>query len=137
MAGIEGKCNCGAVTLEISGDPKAAFFCHCDDCQKVHSAAAVPIVMFAADDVRVKGDVLTWQLHVTPRVTCATCGTRLFMEPPGMGVRGVAANVLPPGTFSPMFHVQCAFSMAPVKDALPHFKGFPESFGGSDDVVDW
>lgn len=137
MAKFEGKCSCGAVSVEIDGDPKVAFYCHCDDCQKVHSATAIPVVMFGAGDVKVHGEVKTWMLRTTPRTSCATCGTRLFAEPPGMGVRGVVANVLPAGTFQPAFHIQCQHAQVPVKDGLPHFKGFPAAFGGSDDVMDW
>jgi hypothetical protein len=137
MAKLEGKCNCGAVTLEIDGDPKVAFYCHCDDCQKVHSASSVPVVMFAAGDVKVRGDTRTWKLRDTDRVTCTACGTRLFAEPPGIGMRGVMATVLPAGVFRPAFHVQCQHARVPVRDELPHFKGFPAAFGGSDDVVDW
>ncbi len=137
MSKIEGKCACGAVTLEITGAPKAAFYCHCDDCQKVHSATAIPVVMFAAGDVKVHGEVRTWKLRATPRISCATCGTRLFAEPPGLGMRGVVASALPDGTFQPTFHIQCKHARAPINDALPHFAGFPAAFGGSDDTVAW
>jgi hypothetical protein len=137
MAPIEGKCACGAVRLEIVGEPRVAFYCHCDDCQKVHSATCVPVVMYSAGDVKVHGDVSTWQLRATPRTSCVACGTRLFAEVPALGVRGVVASVLPPGTFTPAFHIQCQHARLPVKDNLPHFKSFPAAFGGSDDVVDW
>jgi hypothetical protein len=78
-----------------------------------------------------------WKLHVTPRATCRDCGARIFAEPPGLGMRAVMAMLLPEGSFAPQFHMQCAFALAPVKDSLPHFKGFPGAFGGSNDVVEW
>jgi len=29
-------CRCGAVEIEISGEPLVQMYCHCDDCQAVH-----------------------------------------------------------------------------------------------------
>ena len=43
---------CGAVEIEISGEPVAQFYCHCDDCQIVHGGAYVPESVYAADAVR-------------------------------------------------------------------------------------
>jgi hypothetical protein len=31
-------CRCGAVELEVSGQPMVQFYCHCDGCQAVHGA---------------------------------------------------------------------------------------------------
>jgi hypothetical protein len=72
-----------------------------------------------------------------PRTTCPECGTRIFAEVPGMGVRGVTGFLLPKGTFRPTFHIQCQFAVRPVKDDLPHYKAYPAQFGGSDETVDW
>jgi hypothetical protein len=47
------------------------------------------------------------------------------------------ASLLPKGSFSPTFHIQCQHAVRPVRDDLPHFKGFPASFGGSDEKVTW
>jgi len=33
------QCRCGAVWIELTAEPIAQFFCHCDDCQAVHGAA--------------------------------------------------------------------------------------------------
>jgi hypothetical protein len=132
------QCNCGDVKLEISGDPVAMFYCHCDDCQKVHGAAYVPIAMFPAGAVKiVAGDPNTWALKSTPRFTCKKCGTRLFNEASAFGLRGLIGHLLPKGTFKPAFHVQCQYALAPIRDELPHFKGYPKAFGGSDDTVAW
>ena len=132
------QCCCGAVQIELSGEPMAQFFCHCDDCQAVHGAAYVPISMYPADAVKVtKGNPSTWALKTTPRTTCRECGTRVFAEVPGYGVRGVNGLLLPAGQFKPAFHLQCQFAMLPVKDTLPHFKALPARFGGSDDLVEW
>lgn len=54
-----------------------------------------------------------------------------------MGVRGVSAYLLPAGQFKPQMHIQCHEALVPVQDDLPHFKGFPAAFGGSDEKVAW
>lgn len=132
------QCHCGAIRVELRGDPKAQFFCHCDECQAVHGAAYIPVAMYAADAVKVtRGSPNAWKLRATPRVTCAECGTRIFAEVPGIGVRAVTGSLLPKGMFRPTFHMQCQFAVRPINDDLPHFKGFPPQFGGSDEKVEW
>ena len=138
MSSIQAQCNCGSVKLEISGAPVAQFYCHCDDCQAVHGAAYVPIVMFPSDTVRiVAGDPMQYALKNNPRTSCGRCGTRLYAEPPGMGVKGVVAAILPEGKFQPTYHVQCQHSRMPVRDELPHYRGYPAVLGGSDETVSW
>jgi hypothetical protein len=60
-----------------------------------------------------------------------------FRRAPGLGVRGVSGFLLPSDMFKPAFHSQCRYAVLPVKDDLPHFKGLPASFGGSDETVGW
>ncbi len=131
-------CLCGAVKLELSGAPVAHFYCHCDDCQRVHGAAYVPAVMYRAPQVRlIAGVPVLWKLKTTVRATCRECGTRVYAEPPGMGVRSLPAYLLPEGMFQPTFHMQYQHALLPVRDALPHYKGYPAMFGGSDDLMSW
>jgi hypothetical protein len=129
-------CRCGSVQLQIIGAPVAQFYCHCDDCQAVTGGAFVPIALFSSDSVAVTGDTITWTYKTLPRTRCATCGTFLFGEPPGSGMRGVSGSLLPEGMFKPTFH-KCQFAVMAVKDDLPHFKSAPASFGGSDETVGW
>ncbi len=132
------QCPCGAIRLELSGEPLAQFYCHCDDCQVVHAAAYVAAAMYRTSATRlVAGEPLLWKLKRTVRATCRECGTRVYAEPPGLGIRSVPALLLPPGLFRPTFHMQCQHALVPVKDALPHYKGFPAAFGGSDEQMPW
>lgn len=132
------QCLCGDVQIDLSGEPMAQVYCHCDGCQTAHSAAYVLVAMYPADAVRVtRGKTMEWSVVRTPRITCARCGTRLYQEPPGFPVRGVNAMLLPEGRFKPMWHQQCQHAVVPVKDDLPHFKGYPAAIGGSDELVGW
>ena len=40
---FEGQCYCGAVTIEVTGDPEGAGYCHCAACR---SWAAGPVNAF-------------------------------------------------------------------------------------------
>ncbi len=132
------ECRCGAVELEVSDEPIAQFYCHCDDCQVVHGAAYVPESVYPAQAVKVvRGEPTAWKLKRNPRVTCSACGTRLFIDVLALGLRGVNGYLLPPGSFSPAFHMNCQFAVRPLLDGLPHFKGRPPQFGGSNERVDW
>jgi hypothetical protein len=91
------QCRCGAVELELTGDPIVQFFCHCDDCQAVHGAAYVPESVYPADAVKVlRGSPGMWRLKRNPRATCIACSTRLFIDVPSLGLRGVNGYLLPP-----------------------------------------
>lgn len=138
MTTTEIQCPCGAVKLELSGEAVAHFYCHCDDCQVVHGAAYLPAVMYRIPQTRlVAGQPALWALKTTTRATCRDCGTRLFAEPRGLGVRSISAVLLPKGMFQPTFHMQCQYALLPVRDDLPHYKGYPARFGGSDEQLPW
>lgn len=132
------QCRCGALGLEIAGEPIAQFFCHCDDCQAMHGAAYVSESVYPASSVRVtRGNPSSFTLKRNPRLACPACATRLFVDVLAFGVRGVNGYVLPPEEFRPTFHMHCRFAVRPVRDELPHYAGLPERFGGSDETVDW
>jgi hypothetical protein len=102
------QCPCGATKIELTAGPAAQFYCHCRDCQTAHSAAYVAISAYPADSVTVvKGEPRSWMVESTPRFSCSECGTRLFIEQPGFGIRGVLARFLPAGQFSPHAYIYC------------------------------
>src|SRR5580658_5951897 len=71
---IKVQCRCGAVEVEITGEPIVQFFCHCDDCQAVHGGAYMPESVYPAAAVNVvRGDPTRWKLKRNPRVTCREC----------------------------------------------------------------
>lgn len=131
------ECPCGTVQMQLAGEPMAQFFCHCNDCQEVHGKA-YPSAMYPALSVVVtRGETGVFTLKTTPRTKCKQCGAHLFAEVPGYGVRGVNADLLPDGMFCPEFHVQCRYAAAPIEDDLPHYKGNPARFYGSDELMRW
>jgi hypothetical protein len=129
------QCSCASVQLQITGKPMAQFFCNCDDCQAVHGRA-YPSALYPVTSVTMTGgETEIFTLKTTPRTKCKQCGTYLFAEVPGYGVRGVNGDLLPEGMFQPEFHVQCRYAPGPIQDDLPHFKGNPARFYGSDELM--
>jgi hypothetical protein len=132
------QCGCGAVRIELEGEPFISLYCHCDDCQAVHGGAYLPAAMYRTSQTRVvAGQPRLWRRKTTARGFCGDCGTRLFAEPAELDMRSIPASLLPPGLFRPTFHMQCRFAVAPVGDDLPHFQGEPPFFGGSDQRMRW
>ena len=138
MEAVTVKCRCGSVQLRLDSAPVAQFYCHCDDCRAATGGAFIPIALFPTEALSVVGgSIFTWTYKTLPRTRCSTCGTFLFGEPPGLGLRGLSGFLLPSELFAPAFHIQCRYAVLPVKDVLPHFKSLPASFGGVDEVVGW
>lgn len=132
------QCRCGNVEIEISADPIAQLYCHCNDCQAVHGAAYVPESVYPVEAVTIsKGEPAAWTLKRNPRFFCRDCGTRLFIEVAALKLRGLNGYLLPGDGFVPQFHMQCQSAVRPVPDELPHFRSRPPQFGGSDDRVEW
>lgn len=137
MSQVTAICLCGAASLEITAEAICHVHCHCLDCQRSHGAAYISSVIFPAAAVVVSGQLSTFVLQHTPRLRCAECGFHLFSEILGPGLRSVNAYALPAGYFQPQFHVQCQHAVHPIVDELPHYRGFPAAFGGSDEQVNW
>ena len=128
-------CSCGTVEIQLTGKPLVQYFCHCDDCQAVHGKAYA-CSLYPTSSVSIqRGETDTFTLKSSPRTRCKHCETYLFAEVPGHSVRGVNADLLPAGLFSPEFHMQCRYATAPINDELPHYKGIPARFKGSDELM--
>lgn len=124
--------------IENCGCGSRAALLHCDDCQAAHGAAYVPAAIYPAHAVEVvRGKPTPMVVKITQRMRCADCGAYLFSELATVGMRSVSGYLLPKEAFKPQFHVQCAHAVLPVVDNLPHYKGFPAWFGGSEEFVAW
>jgi hypothetical protein len=138
MSAFTVACPCEAVKLTVDGEPIVCVYCHCDDCQAVHGAAYLPAALYRFEQTRlVEGVPGIWRRKVTARAFCRDCGTRMFAQPPGQTIRSFPAHLLPAGVFVPTCHINCRFAVMPVRDDLPHYAGFPQILGGSDERVAW
>jgi len=135
---IEINCLCGEIKATIKGKPIAQVYCHCDDCQAAFGGAYVGLALYPTESVTItEGTPTVWTYKSNPRRICNKCGTIVFTQPEGASFRGINQTLLPQDLFKASCHIQCQHSILPVVDDLPHYKGFPASFGGSDEVVDW
>lgn len=131
------SCACGNTVIAVTGEPIDQFYCHCTNCQKANAAPYAAVVLYPADAFRVvRGAMKSWTLVSMPRSFCKRCGNSVFAAPFD-DVRGVNGFLLPPSVFRPKFHQHCHTARLPVKDSLPHYRGFPPKFGGTDEEASW
>jgi hypothetical protein len=126
------------IKMSYTPSTYAQLYCHCDDCQAAHGAAYVPLAIYPAKSVEViKGNPTLLAANSLPRIHCADCGTHLFNDVESHSLRNVNGYLLPKGELKPQCYVHCKYTVVPVVDDLPQYKGLPALFGGSDNLVSW
>ncbi|MBY2910730.1 GFA family protein [Rhizobium leguminosarum] len=71
------QCTCGALALEVDGDPVHNHVCTCTRCQRASGSALSHNVWFREENVRIiSGEYSVWfpQGETTPEVMKAFCG---------------------------------------------------------------
>ena len=85
---IQGGCACGAIRYEVTAAPIGVYACCCGDCQTLTGAAFSLAMPLMRKHFRVtQGEPAAWNRkadsgRTIPQRFCATCGTRLYTEPP-------------------------------------------------------
>jgi hypothetical protein len=133
------RCMCGAVQLELSGEPGVMAYCHCESCRgwlgaPVHAASLWPSasvkIVKGADQLG-----LYKRTEASHRKFCVRCGTPVLIDHPAMGMIDVPAGGIEGLAYKPGLHVHYGERVMSVRDGLPKFKDFPKDFGGSGDVL--
>jgi hypothetical protein len=134
-----GECFCGAVKVEVTGDPEGMGYCHCRSCRSWSGGPVNAFTLWKPDNVKVtQGDDRIATFQKTPlsqRQYCSKCGGHLMTVHPTLGLIDVFAATLPTLKFAPGVHVNYAETVLPMKDGLPKFKDFPKEFGGSGEMA--
>jgi hypothetical protein len=134
-----GQCFCGAVRLQVSGEPEGMGYCHCSSCRSWSGGPVNAFTLWKPEAVTVTaGEEQLGMFQKTPisqRVYCKACGGHLMTRHPTLGLVDVFAATLPTLAFAPGVHVNYAETVLPMKDGLPKFRDFPAAFGGSDEMV--
>ena len=134
-----GKCFCGAVTIEVSGEPEAMGYCHCGSCRSWSGGPVNAFSLWKPEAVKVTSgaeNLATFaKTPMSERQFCAKCGGHVMANHPPLGLVDVFSATLPTLAFVPGVHVNYAESVLPMKDGLPKLKDFPESFGGSGETM--
>ena len=134
-----GSCFCGAVQFELTGEPAAMGYCHCESCRHWSAGPVNAFVLWKPDALRItKGadNIGTYTKNPSSnRKWCKICGGHIFSEHPGMGLTDVYSAVVPGLEFKPGVHVNYQESVLRIKDGLPKLKDFPKEFGGSGQMM--
>jgi len=134
-----GACFCGAVQLEVTGEPAAMGYCHCRSCRSWSGGPVNAFTLWKPEAVRVTSGaehVATFQkTKLSQRQFCTKCGGHLMTDHPTFGLIDVYAATIPSLSFKPGVHVNYAETVLPMKDGLPKLKDFPAEFGGSGETV--
>ena len=132
-------CMCGAVELELTGEPPVMAYCHCESCRGWLAAPLHAASLWPATAVRVvRGAEHLGTYQRTPashRKFCTLCGTAVMVDHPGLGMVDVPAGRVPGLDFRPAVHVHYAERVMPVRDGVPKFRDFPKDFGGSGEML--
>ncbi len=134
------KCACGAVELEVSGEPIAQAYCHCVDCRAWLSAPVHGATLWPPQSVKFnKGEdnlILYKRTENSHRKSCKSCGSAVLSDHPGAGFTDVLAATMPDFPFQPAMHVFYGEKMIRLADGLPKFADMPAEFGGSGTMAD-
>ena len=135
MATYKGRCFCGAVQFDVTGEPVAMGYCHCDSCRSWSAAPVNAFTLWKPEAVKVtRGAELVGSFNKTPtssRKWCKACGGHLFTEHPLWGVTDVYAASIPELPYQAGVHVNYQETRLRIKDGLPKMKDMPAEMGGS------
>lgn len=131
----KGRCFCGAVEFQVSGEPAAMGYCHCESCRHWSAGPVNAFSLWQPAALKVtKGEDQVGTYNKTPtsfRKWCRKCGGHLFTDHPPMGLVDVYAAMIPTLKFQPAVHVNYGEKVLAIRDGLPKQKDFPKEMGGS------
>jgi hypothetical protein len=137
--GHKGQCFCGAVQVEVTGEPEGMGYCHCNSCRSWSASPVNAFTLWKPEAVTVTaGAEHLASFAKTPqsqRQYCVKCGGHVMTNHPSLGMVDVYAATIPTLKFAPGVHVNYAETVLPMRDGLPKFKDFPAEFGGSGKTI--
>ena len=134
-----GSCFCGAVEIEVEGEPAAMGYCHCRSCRSWSGGPVNAFTLWRPEAVKVTAGhryLATFaKSAMSERQYCAACGGHLMARHPPLGLIDVFAATIPSVAFAAGVHVNYQETVLPIRDGLPKLKDFPAEFGGSGEVM--
>jgi hypothetical protein len=134
-----GQCFCGEIEIQVSGEPAAQGFCHCESCRSMAGAPVRGFTLWPADSVRVtrgEGQLKGYsKTDFSDRRHCANCGGQVLIHHPSIGMTDVHSETLQGFEFRPALHVNYQEHTLPIRDGLPKLKDFPAELGGSGETI--
>ena len=136
---FKGACFCGAVELEVTGEPVAAGYCHCASCRSWSAGPINAFMLWKPESVKVtKGEAHIATFHKSEnsgRQWCTKCGGHLMTQHPQWSLIDVYAATIPGFPFKPGVHVNYQETVLRIQDGLPKLKDLPKEMGGSGEAV--
>ncbi|GMK55007.1 hypothetical protein CspeluHIS016_0200630 [Cutaneotrichosporon spelunceum] len=101
---LAGECNCGAVTMSVSGEPSIISICHCTDCRRFTGHVSAYIIAF--DAAEITGPVRGWTTRAESgkeavRFFCPHCGSGVYARHIGEPRVFINGGLCIPGTLAP------------------------------------
>jgi hypothetical protein len=135
----KGACFCGAVQIQVAGEPAAMGYCHCRSCRSWSASPVNAFTLWQPEAVRVvegAENIATFKkTAMSERKYCSKCGGHLMTDHPPLGLIDVYAATIPTLQFTPGVHVNYAETVLPMRDGLPKLRDFPAELGGSGQQV--
>jgi len=130
-----GACFCGAVQIQVTGEPEAMGYCHCKSCRSWSAGPVNAFSLWKPESVRVvegaEHVAMFSKTAFSERQYCAKCGGHLMTNHPPIGLIDVYAATIPTLHFKPGVHINYAETVLPMRDGLPKLKDIPAELGGS------
>ena len=134
-----GSCFCGAVELQVSGEPEAMGYCHCRSCRSWSGGPVNAFSLWKTEAVmnttRAENVATNKKTPLSERRYCTRCGGHLMTNHPPLGLVDVFTATIPSLNFVPGVHVNYEQTVLPMRDGLPKLKDFPAEFGGSGEAI--
>lgn len=132
---FSGRCFCGAVHFQVTGQPDVMGYCHCESCRRWSAGPINAFTLWKPAALQVtRGEEQIASYHKTEqshRKWCKACGGHLFTDHPAWGLVDIYAATIPELPFQPRLHVHYGETRLRVRDGLPKQKDLPAAFGGS------
>jgi hypothetical protein len=135
----KGTCFCGAVEVEVTGDPVGMGYCHCSSCRSWSAGPVNAFTLWGPENVKfTRGAEHVKEFHKSAnsvRKWCGKCGGHLLTEHPQWKLVDVYAATVPTVAFAPGVHVNYQETVLRMKDGLPKMRDFPKELGGSGETM--
>lgn len=135
----DGACFCGAVNIQVTGDPEMMGYCHCTDCAQWAGAPINAFSLWKPENVVITAgadNIGTFaRTEASQRKFCTQCGGHIMTDHPGMGLVDVYLNIVPGKQHQGNMHIFYGEKSMSVPDGLPKFKDMPKEFGGSGEMM--
>ena len=134
-----GGCYCGAVEIEMRGEPLEMGYCHYENCRRYSAAPISAFTLWKKESVSLIGGAEFLGRFKSSDISdgryCTKCGSHISVDHPTLGLIDVRIGALRNFAFKPKVHLNYSETILPMKDGLLKLKDFPVEIGGSDETL--